>query len=321
MLTLLEWSLVIFFFVLIVGSIYGFLKMISATTKIFLDLKIQLPYEEVPDLPGERVTFESTDGITLPGLLVRSPKSDGRTVIFSPEFGADLGSYRKYAGHLIDAGFHLFAIEFRGHGPIQVSEGYIPTHWPTRYEVCDLLGALEFLKAQKDVDGNRIALFGVSKGACVSICTAAIKKRVAAVISDSAFSTKITAVQYIERWGPIFIRSETFWRLLPRWILLLLQRFSLSFSGFLRGCKFVSVSDYLKKWPGTPIFFIHGERDSFIPAEQVEKLASWVQQGEVETWIVPRARHNEAAVVEKEQYQKKTVEFLEKHLPLKEPVS
>ncbi len=318
MLIFVEWSLVIFFFVLLVGSLYGFFKMIGATTKIFLDLQIQLPYEEAPDLPGEHVTFEATDGITLPGLLIRSPKSDGRTVIFAPEFGADLGSYRKYAEHLVDAGFHLFAFEFRGHGPIHVSEGYIPTHWPTRYEICDLLGAIEFLSAQKDVDRNRIALFGISKGACISICSAGLKKRIAAVISDSAFSTKITAVQYIERWGPIFIRSELFWRLMPRWFLVVLQRFSMAVSGILRGCKFVSVSDYLKNWTGTPLFLIHGERDSFIPCEQVENLKSWISQGEVETWIVPKARHNESAIVAKDEYRRRTIEFLEKHLPLSE---
>ncbi|MCA9416264.1 MAG: alpha/beta hydrolase [Candidatus Omnitrophica bacterium] len=318
MLVIVEWSLVIFFFVLVSGSLYGFWKMIGATTKIFLDLPIQLPYQEAPHLPGERVTFEATDGVTLPGLLIRSPKSDGRTVLFAPEFGADLGSYEKYAGHLIDAGFHLFAIEFRGHGPIHVSEGYIPTHWPTRYEVYDLLGAIDFLAAQKDVDGNRIALFGVSKGACIAICAAAKVKKIAAVISDSAFSTKITALQYIERWGPIFIRSDLFWRMMPKWFLVLLRNFSLALSGKLRGCTFISVSDYLKKWSGAPIFFIHGERDSYIPADQVEILKSWVSQGETETWIVPKARHNESAVVAREEYQRRTVEFLDKHLPLAE---
>lgn len=315
MLLFLEWTLVILVFVLLVGTIYGFWKMIGATTKIFLDLQIQLPYEEAENLPGERVTFEATDGITLPGLLIRSPKSDGRTVIFAPEFGADLGSYRKYADHLVEAGFHMFAIEFRGHGPIHVSEGYIPTHWPTRYEVCDLNGAIDFLSAQKGIDPKRIALFGVSKGACIAICAAGQRKNIAAVVSDSAFSTKVTAIQYIERWGPIFIRSERFWRLMPRWCLVLLQRFSMALSGMLRGCKFVSVSTYLKKWPGTPLLLIHGERDSFIPADQAEMLRSWVSNGEAETWVVPKARHNESALVAREEYQRRTVEFLERHLP------
>jgi len=310
---MLWWFLI--FDVLILLVVYALWKMISATTKIFLDLQIQLPYEVGPELPGESVVFEAADGITLPGLFLKSPTSDGRTVIFAPEFGAELGSYRKYADHLVGAGYHLFAFEFRGHGPVHVSEGYIPTHWPTRYEINDLLGAVAFLSGLKEVNPEKIALFGVSKGGCVAICVAAVKKRIAAVIADSAFSTRSTALSYMFRWGPIFIRSELFWRLTPYWFFSFLQWGSMVVSGLLRGCRFISVSDYLRKWPGTPLFLIHGQRDSFIPCEQVDELKSYVNDGNVETWIVPKARHNESAVVAREEYERRTIEFLNKTIP------
>jgi dipeptidyl aminopeptidase/acylaminoacyl peptidase len=195
-----------------------------------------------------------------------------------------------------------------------VSEGYIPTHWPTRYELADLLGAIGFVRNLKDVDPGKIALFGVSKGGCIAICAAGTRKDIAAVIADSAFSTRTTAISYIERWGPIFLRSELFWRYVPRWFLAGVQVVSMSVSGFLRGCRFISVRDYLKVWPGTPLLLIHGERDSFIPCEQARELESYVSQGEVETWIVPKARHNESSVVAQEEYRKRTVAFLDAHM-------
>jgi dipeptidyl aminopeptidase/acylaminoacyl peptidase len=306
------WILSLIFCVFLVIAIW---RMIGSTTKIFLDLKIQLPYESGPDLPGERVVFEAQDGITLPGVLIRSPHNpDGRTVIFCPEFGGDLSNYQKYAEHVVEAGYHLFAFEFRGHGPVHVSEGYIPTHWPTRFELLDLLGALQFVRAQKDVNPDKVALFGVSKGACMALCVAGIDGKVAAVISDSAFSTKKTMLNYIERWGPIFLRSEFFWRHVPRWYLVGLQKVSMVVSGMIHGCKFISVSDYLKKWPGIPILFIHGKRDNFIRYEQAHDLESLVSQGEVNVWIVPKARHNESAVVAREEYQDRTIDFLNTHM-------
>jgi pimeloyl-ACP methyl ester carboxylesterase len=300
--------------VVLVG-IYSSWRMIGSLTKIFLDLQIQMPYDEGPDLPGEHIVFEATDGISLPGLFIKSHVGDGRTVIFAPEFGADLGSYRKYAGHLIEAGYNLFAFEFRGHGPVHVSEGYIPTHWPTRYELKDLLGAIDFIRGHREVAPDKIALFGVSKGGCLTICAAAVRKPIAAVIADSAFSTRSTSLSYMYRWGPIFIRSEVFWRLVPHWFLVALQRVSMTLSGLLRGCRFISVSDYLKRWPGTPLFLIHGQRDSFIPCEQVDELKSYVSEGEARTWVVPKARHNESAIVAREEYQRRTVEFLNESIP------
>jgi hypothetical protein len=51
----------------------------------------------------------------------------------------------------------------------------------------------------------------------------------------------------------------------------------------------------------------------------VETLRSWVSQGEVETWIVPKARHNESAVVAQEEYRRRTIEFLDKHLSRMDP--
>jgi len=160
---------------------------------------------------------------------------------------------------------------------------------------------------------DRIALFGVSKGACISICAAAAGKA-KAVVADSAFSTRETALSYIERWGPIFLRSELFWRWVPRWFLKLLQRFSMAFSGVLRGCTFISVTDNLKDWNGTPILFIHGERDSFIPHSQATTLAAILPDGVAEAWVVPKARHNESAVVAREEYQRRTAEFFGRHL-------
>jgi hypothetical protein len=62
-----------------------------------------------------------------------------------------------------------------------------------------------------------------------------------------------------------------------------------------------------------PVFFIHGERDSYIPAWQAEYLSSLAPEPKY-LWIVPDARHNESAVVQPDLYARRTVAFFDKHL-------
>jgi hypothetical protein len=67
------------------------------------------------------------------------------------------------------------------------------------------LGAIGFVRSS-EVDPKKIALSGFGG-------VWRLRRRrtdIAAVIADSAFSTKSTSISYIERWGPIFLRSELF---------------------------------------------------------------------------------------------------------------
>ena len=62
-----------------------------------------------------------------------------------------------------------------------------------------------------------------------------------------------------------------------------------------------------------PIFFIHGEKDTFVPVEMVHELYE-AANGEKELYIVPGAEHGNAYDADPEIYEKKVAEFLEPYM-------
>ena len=62
-----------------------------------------------------------------------------------------------------------------------------------------------------------------------------------------------------------------------------------------------------------PIFFIHGKRDSYISYEQTEYLHDIAAEPKYH-WIVPKAKHNQAVVIDPDAYAKRTLAFFDKYL-------
>jgi len=117
----------------------------------------------------------------------------------------------------------------------------------------------------------------------------------------------------MKRWAHIFARSklvyenqtDSFWRTL----LWLLMRFAQP----KMGCHYLSVRKALGEMQPRPIFFIHGERDSYIREDQTRLLYD-VAPDPKYIWIVPRAKHNQSVVIEPRQYATRTVAFFRRHL-------
>jgi pimeloyl-ACP methyl ester carboxylesterase len=78
-------------------------------------------------------------------------------------------------------------------------------------------------------------------------------------------------------------------------------------------CRFPSVRKAIGRMSPRPIFFIHGERDSYIRSEQTRYLYALAPQPKF-LWIVPAAKHNQSAVVAPDAYRTRTVAFFERFL-------
>jgi len=193
-------GLIVWFFILLNRVIY----------KIFLNLPITAePFRREEGILRYSVNLKTRDGVSIKGFFLPGEKSEGRTVVFCHEIGAGAASFQKYAYFLRENGFNIFTFDFRGHGLSGNSNGYLSRQWMSTFEMKDLRAVLNFLKSYRDVDPNRIGLFGVSKGAGISIVAASKGKGVKAVVSDGAFSTGLTTVDYIRKWIPIYIPFET----------------------------------------------------------------------------------------------------------------
>lgn len=277
--------------------------------KIFLNVWITTSRDELPDVHGEDVVFSSRDGTTLHGTFIFAKgKKTGATVVFCHEVGAGCGSWYKYFSFLPEAGYNVFAFDFRGHGMSGITNGYEPNQWFSHYELYDLNAALDYLEARPGVDRNRIAIAGISRGGAIAICCAAKRKNIRAIITDSAFSTYETLFDYIKRWAKVYVPVKKISAPANHFLCTI----SLIIAQIILKHRLPRMERYLKKIK-CPILFIHGDRDNYIPVEQAHRLFARTRV-EKELWTIPQARHNEAALVEPDQYRKRVTEFLHKHM-------
>lgn len=270
---------------------------------------------------GEEVRFHATDGHPLSGVYMRGSRSnqarrkDRGTVIFAHEFGSDRCIASRYCRPLVDQGFDVLALDFRGHGASPSQPGYRPRQWPSDRETADLSGAIQFVRDDLARQNRppRIALFGLSRGACSAMLAARDHKEICAIVSDGAYSTDTATEFFMRRFATIFARLQfiarchppVFWRLMRVLVFREYQRRS--------GCNFPSVRKAISRMGRMPVLFIHGEKDSYIPVAQCQALYD-LAYGPKTLWIVPDARHNQCVRVEPAGYFRRIIDFLDEHV-------
>jgi pimeloyl-ACP methyl ester carboxylesterase len=294
-------------------------KYVRICLNIFLDTSpplMAVPRGDRPAL-GEIVRFRSFDGTSLRGQWIRGSRSAGYrgTIVFCHEFQSDMHSCLHYARPLREAGFDLFTFDFRGHGESSCPGRYRPLQWPSDKDMEDVLGACAYVESELESQGRppEIGLLGISRGAGAGLLAAATDPCIKAIACDGAFSTKTTLVALMKRWAYIFARfrlvyqnhTETFWRFLL-WLVLRFAQPKL-------GCKFPSVRRALAEMQPRAIFFIHGERDSYIRVEQARFLYDLAPSPKY-LWIAPNAKHNKSVTVHPDPYARRTIAFFSKHL-------
>ncbi|SFG12118.1 Alpha/beta hydrolase family protein [Desulfotomaculum arcticum] len=234
------------------------------------------------------VTFPSrVDNLEIKGWLIPSPKSD-RTVIIAHGYRnnrlQDDVPALSLAGGLVQAGYNVLMFDFRNCGE---SPGDI-TSWGL-YEVRDLLGAIDFIRKQKDIS-HRIALFGFSMGASTSILAGAREPAVDAVIADSPFAD---------------LKKHLSNKTYPLGFVLL-PEFSL-ITGLDPGK--VSPINALPLLSPKPLMLIHGDADRIVPVSNSRELSRAYGDNAI-LWIVPGAGHLKAYEKAGPAYLAKVINFL-----------
>lgn len=304
---------------LVVFCVLLLAKYVRICLNIFCDTPPPLsmaPLDFIP-LKGEEVRFRSFDGTSLRGMHLYAHRGLGYkgTIVFCHEYGADMYSCARYARPLVEAGFDVFTFDFRGHGESSKSSAYKPLQWPSDKELEDVLGACAYVESTLAADGKptQIGLFGISRGAGAGLLAASSDPDIKAIICDGAFSTETTLVALMKRWASIFARvrlvyenhPEGFWHFLL-WLMMRFAQPKL-------GCKYPSVRKALVEMQPRPIFFIHGQRDSYIREDQTRLLHALAPSPRY-LWIVENAKHNQSVIVQPPQYAARTIAFFRKHL-------
>ncbi|MDQ3687802.1 MAG: alpha/beta fold hydrolase, partial [Acidobacteriota bacterium] len=163
----------------------------------------------------ELIRWESFDGLKIPGFLYRPPpKFTGRRPVMIDIHGGPLEQYRPEYSYT-----HNYFVNELGvaviYPNVRGSKGY-----GKRYAslddglrrgdaVKDVGSLLDWIKAQPDLDADRVLVRGASYGGYVALSVAAnYGQRIRAVVSDSGISNLTSAVGQNEGWDRELQRAE-----------------------------------------------------------------------------------------------------------------
>ncbi len=237
-------------------------------------------------LAYEDVSFNSVDGTRLHGWFLPAPGPAKGTVIFFHGNAENISTHIAAVYWLPAAGYNVFAFDYRGYGRSEGKESLDGVHLDAR-------AALDYVRGRKDVDPDRLVLFGQSLGGAVAMYTAATSVMpLRAVVVESSFSD----------YRKIF--REKLSDLVITWPL----QWPLSFTVTDQYSPLAVIAD-LK----APLLIIHGDADLIVPVIHAHTLYA-AAKGDKTLWIIEQGGHTAAFGSMREIYRPKLVEYLESRL-------
>lgn len=267
------------------------------------------PPEEGPR--PERVIFPTTNGMRLHGGVYYPHDGHPRGVIvFCPETDAVYQTALNYTPALLEAGFAVLSFDFRNEGDSDHLPTYQAMHWLSEYEVADVHAALDFVQSQPQFEGLPVGLFGVSRGGCAALAAAATRPEVRDVLAEGPFSTHQLALYYALKWIGAVVGG---WRpLIPEWHVRLTLWFTLRFSEFRNGSRFVRLESLLPRLKDRKLLVISGGRDSYVPEFMPRRICELAGHSPEEShWVVADAKHNLERQASPAEFDARIVRFFE----------
>lgn len=259
-------------------------------------------------LKFEAVEFTTPDKIILKGWFVKSAStmqyeegSRKPVIIICHGLGANKSDFTELSSYLSKAGYHVLLFDFRCHGESKddsSSLGFL--------EQMDLKSAIEYVKSRKDVDIDKVGVYGFSLGAAVAILTASTEKDIKVVVSDSSFTS-------LKVQGERLLKSS----LLPKMPFLYVATFIYEIM-FKTDIEKIAPVHFIEKISPTPIFIIGGEGDTQMPASDAEELFKNAIEPK-SLWIVKGASHGGTISSAGREYEERIIEFFDKYLKEQKP--
>lgn len=199
------------------------------------------------------------------------------------------------AGMLHRNGFNVLLIDLRNHGDSTRTNGRA-AYGNTEY--ADVLGAWDWLAAQKGIPPQRVGLYGVSMGAATTLIAFGQEPRVPAAFVDSspADAKELTEDELSGQGWPAF----------------------LSFGGLL-AARATGGVDLMAHTPregivrdaGRPLYLVHGTTDARVPVRQHYELEALAKQSgaNVTNWVVEGAGHVESEFRAHADYEQRLTTF------------
>ena len=161
------------------------------------------------------ITYQSPRGGDVPASLVLPPGAEGRTerypvVLYVHPYLASRGLFFREAFDLASAGVAVFLVDAtisrQGRGRLDLSDPVYAAdlfYALVRQDVVDLRRGLDYLAGRKDIDLERVAVFGQEYGALPAGALAAVDDRIDAVVLATV------PAEPSRYWAKEFVPQET----------------------------------------------------------------------------------------------------------------
>lgn len=239
------------------------------------------------------------DGLKLHALYIKAPQETDKTALLIHGY-TDNAVRMLMIAHLYnkELGYNVIIPDLSGHGQ---SEGdWIRMGWLYRYEIKQWIGVARDIFG----DSTRIVLHGISMGAATTMMTAGetLPDNVKCFVADCGYTSVWEQFKYQLK------RDFS----LPSFPLMYTTN---ALCDFYLGWNFKEASSIKQiEKCDKPVFFIHGDSDTYVPTSMVYELFEAKKSGEKELWVVPGAKHAKAYWDNTDDYVLKVKTFVEKYI-------
>ncbi len=135
------------------------------------------------------VSFKASDGYLISGTFWASISEKAPAIILVHQFGSTRHDFDSFVPVLLDNGYNVLAYDIRGFG--QSKNGTVESldDFPK-----DVVGAINYLKSQSNVDINKIGIIGASVGANVAYVASGSIPQIKVAVSLSPSNTGSSGV-------------------------------------------------------------------------------------------------------------------------------
>lgn len=233
----------------------------------------------------------------LSALFVPAAHYSKDTVIVAHGYKGNGETMANYAKMFHDLGFNVLLPDSRAHG--NSAGKYITFGWLDRLDYLDWIAKI----INYGGDDTRIVLFGVSMGgATVEMLSGEkLPEQVKLIIADCGYSDINSELTYLLK--QLYHMPK--YPIVPAVSLINRRRqgFDLNQAS--------SINQLANNQ--LPIFFIHGEKDTYVPTEMVNENYA-ATKGPKQKWIVPNATHAESFWINPDEYRRRIKSFLADYL-------
>lgn len=273
--------------------VFGTPEEAAATSGQVLDVDISWLLNDL-NYTDEYIT--SQDGLKLHSYQVKNQSSSNKWVITVHGYTSEGINMSSYAKKYYDNGYNVLIPDLRSHG---LSEGdYIGMGWDDRLDI------ISWINYILNEDPNaEIVLHGISMGAATVLMTSGeeIPSNVKVIIADCGYTSV---------WDEFAYQLDDLFSLPEFPILNVSSIVSKIRAGYFLGE--ASSIEQVKK-SKTPILYIHGDQDDFVPYYMMEELYN-ATNSEKEMLTIEGAEHAKASEVDPETYWTTVNNFINKYI-------